>query len=122
VLLAKLGKRAIIEAAAPKVRSCPTGRGVAAATLKELLVFVSMPDRTVDSVDLEVGVTPDAISAAVDAGEWVDAVGMGLSLGRTETDAVCSVVGKVPLGVMEFVAAHLPARLTWMIEALAKGV
>jgi hypothetical protein len=69
-----------------------------------------------------VSFSPDAITAAVDAGEWVDAVGMALSLGRTVTDAVCSVVGKVPLGVMEFVAAYLPAKLAWMIEALAEGV
>jgi hypothetical protein len=88
-----LGKRAIIEAAARKVW-CPTGRGVAAATPEGLPVFVSMPDGIVDTADLDAGVTPDAIAAAVDAGEWMDAVGMALSRGWTETDAVFSVVGK----------------------------
>jgi hypothetical protein len=48
----------------------------------------------VDTVDLDVGVAPDAIAAAADARESVGAVGMALSLGRTETDAVFSVVGK----------------------------
>jgi periodic tryptophan protein 2 len=122
VLLAKLGRREVIQAASRVVRWCPTGRGAAAATPEGLLVFVSNRDRIVDPVDLAASVTPDAVAKAVDAGEWVEAVGMALRLGRTETESVLTVIGKIPIAAVDFVCAHVPAKLaSRLLEALAEG-
>jgi periodic tryptophan protein 2 len=123
VVIAKMGQREVIEAAARQVRWCPTGRGIAAATPEGLLVFVSKGNQIVDPVDLTVDVTPEAINHAIGAGEWVDAVVMALKLGRTEFEIAWSAVSKVPVDAIGFVCSHLPAKFaSSLLETLAEGL
>jgi hypothetical protein len=60
-----------------------------------VLIFLNNRDRIVDPVELEATVTPDAVSAAVEAREWVEAIGMALRLERTETEVVLVGIGRM---------------------------
>jgi hypothetical protein len=123
VMIAKIGQREVIEAAARKAKWCPTGRGIAAAMPEGLLVVVSKGDQIVDPVELNVDVTPDAIDRAIGAGEWVDAAVMAVKLGRTEFEIAWSVISRVPVDAIGFVCSHLPAKFASnLLETLAEGL
>lgn len=110
IMDAKLGKRQIIEAAVNKVRWCPTGRGIAAATPEGLLVYVSSDQRIVDPIELEIEVTPQAVEKALEENEFLPAVVMSIKLGHTERPLLLSVLTKVPIDAIDFVASRIPTR------------
>lgn len=120
---AQLGEKEIIEAAARQVKWCPTGRGFSAATPEGLLVFISADERIVDPVELEVDITPDAVQAAVEKEEWVNALVMSIRLGHTERQLLLSVITRIPIDAIEFVANHIPTRFAAdFLQTLAEAL
>lgn len=126
IMDAKLGKREIIEAAANQVKWCPTGRGIAAATPEGLLVFVSSDQRYVNPIELEADVTPQSVEKAMEQNEFVKAVAMSIKLGHTERQLLLSVVSRIPVDAVEFVASRIPTRfasdfIQFLAEALRES-
>ncbi|OHT17251.1 Periodic tryptophan protein 2 like protein-related protein [Tritrichomonas foetus] len=126
IMDAKLGKRAVIEAAANQVKWCPTGRGIAAATPEGLIIFVSADQRIVDPLELETDITPAAVEEALAQNEFVKAVVMSIRLGHSERKLLLSVITHVPANLIEFVANHIPTRfgsdfLQFLAEALRQS-
>lgn len=123
IMDAKLGKREVIEATVNQIKWCPTGRGIAAATPEGLLVFISSDQRFVDPIDLEVDVTPQSVEEAMKENEFVKAVAMSIRLGHTERKLLLSVVSRIPVDAVEFVASRIPPRFASdFIQFLAEAL
>ena len=110
IIDSKLGKRQIIEAAAYRVKWCPTGRGIAAATPDGLIVYVSADQKIVDPIELETDITPASVEEALGKGEFLRAVVNSIRLGHTERDLLLAALTHIPIDSIDFVASHIPTK------------
>lgn len=110
IVRAQFAEKLVITAASNGVKFCPTGRGLAAATPEGLLVYISADQVITDPIELEVDVTPESIKKAIQNGEYVLAVTLGVRLGHTERAILRDALMSVPDDQIDFVANHLPQK------------
>lgn len=103
------------------VRFSPDGRSWAAASTEGLLIYSLDDARTFDPTGLEAHTTPDAVVAAVGAGEFGRALPMALCLGEpalirgswamVPPEQIAIVAGQVPLTYLERLLRFLAGEL-----------
>ncbi|KAJ1548339.1 hypothetical protein HK405_003615 [Cladochytrium tenue] len=107
------------EARTRGVRVAPSGRTWAAVSTEGLLLYALDDDLLFDPFDLEPDLTPEAVLAAVEAGEYARALALAFRLG--EGYVVEGALEAVPPDAVAAVARALPAKyLARMLQLLAR--